>query len=443
MSSRVIDITLLRRLKGLLNLARSTGATVTGISLIPAFIDWRLLFLPALLGWASVRVWRGSVTAAAILAALTLSAAVLSLHEYVTSPAMSAARDLAELRYAYSRKSYTRDFAILFLTLFVIFLASLVAAIVLRKVLPAPSDPRSPMVRLEQWLTRVGSRFTSRAALWYVLSVAFGACSAAPLLIDLTWVFGFRPLPREYSFIEGPTWLFLSGLAWILVFVVLSLRALTKAKRLAALSVAKSRSFDARSPVLLLRSFRDDMTPLGRTTDSRAWMRSIIHRHYFTLEEAAEDELSSYGPVIAIGRPGETLPPAGAAREYVSNEAWRGRIKAFIAEARLIVVILGGGDGLEFEYRALAELQALPRVIVVFPPLDEGTLNARWGRFAACALGDGEVVSQAESGRTLTALIDPDGPIFVTCRSPDDEDTYRLALRRSLAILSSEEKAAA
>ncbi len=43
----------------------------------------------------------------------------------------------------------------------------------------------------------------------------------------------------------------------------------------------------------------------------------------WTLEEAAEKILNAWGPVIAIGRPGEGLPPAGAAREYVAGDAWQ------------------------------------------------------------------------------------------------------------------------
>lgn len=436
MSLRVIDTTSLRRLKGLLNLARWAGTFLTGVSLfLAALMDWRLFFPSALLFWASVRVWRENVTASAVLAALTLWAAVRLLHDYLKIAARVLDPSIAEKLAATTREwnKYNLYFAIAFLAFFALFLMSLVAAIALRKALPAPSDPRSPMARLEHCLTKLWLRLTPRVVLWSVLVAAFAVAGTAPLLILLL---EWRSFPDKSFLFEGgtPTWLYWGIMAWSFVFLVLTHMAVTKTKRWAALSVAKARSFDARSPVLLLRSFRDDMTPLIR---SREW------QEFFTLEEAAERELSFYGPVIAIGRPGEALPPPGVAREYVSNEAWQRRIKEFIAEARLIVVILGSGEGLEFEYRALAELQALPKVIVVFPPFDKKARSAHWVRFAACVLDDGEVVSQATLGRALTALIDPDGPIFVTCRSSADEDTYRLALRRSLAILSSKEKAAA
>lgn len=443
MRSRAIDITSLRRLKGLLNLIRDAGLVLTSLVLLLSLAYWPLLILVALLGWASIRVWRGSPVAAAIQAVLALSGSVLFLYDYVTRPATIAAQGFepeeAELLIAFSKKMNLGG-AILLLAFFALFLSGLGAALVLRKALRPAADPRGPLVRLQRQLARLRSRRTVRAALWYSLSVSFGLLAMAlPLVGTLPWVFGLRAMPPQYSLLEGPTWLFLAGLAWILIFVALTLKAATKAKRLATLSVTEARSLDSRPPVLLLRSFRDDMTPLWRTTDSRAWMRSIIHRHYFTLEEAAEDTLSSFGPVIAIGRPGETLPPAGAAREYVSNEAWRGRIKEHIAEARLIVVILGDGEGLQFEYRALRELDVLSRVFILFPPVSEVALNDRWNRFATCALGESSPSSLDRSCRTLLAMIGSDGMTLVTCRSPDDEDTYRIALQRSLAILSSEE----
>jgi hypothetical protein len=40
-----------------------------------------------------------------------------------------------------------------------------------------------------------------------------------------------------------------------------------------------------------------------------------------TLEDVVEIALRQFGPVVAIGRPGESLPPTGAAREYVRNDA--------------------------------------------------------------------------------------------------------------------------
>jgi hypothetical protein len=78
------------------------------------------------------------------------------------------------------------------------------------------------------------------------------------------------------------------------------------------------RARDARSliqrpgerPVLLLRSFDDE-----ELVDPRP--ASLLQRRY---EENLSSALSHLGPVITVGRPGDSLGFAGAARFYVSQD---------------------------------------------------------------------------------------------------------------------------
>jgi hypothetical protein len=63
-------------------------------------------------------------------------------------------------------------------------------------------------------------------------------------------------------------------------------------------------------------------------------------------EQAIVKVLRKYGPVIAIGRPCEALPPLGAARFYVSDELWKSKVEDTARVARLVVWATGLSEGL-------------------------------------------------------------------------------------------------
>ena len=46
--------------------------------------------------------------------------------------------------------------------------------------------------------------------------------------------------------------------------------------------------------------------------------------------------MHSYGPVVAIGHPGERLPPLGAARIHVDDADWHTTVSDLAAKARLV-----------------------------------------------------------------------------------------------------------
>ena len=119
------------------------------------------------------------------------------------------------------------------------------------------------------------------------------------------------------------------------------------------------RSLDRRPPILLLRSFGDDeRTVLGF---------SLVSLGSKTLEEAIVAGLSRYGPVIAIGRPGEELPPLGAAREYIGHDDWKVRVNDLMAESQLCVMILGTSEGLIWELRQLWRWLHEKDILIVIP----------------------------------------------------------------------------
>jgi hypothetical protein len=178
----------------------------------------------------------------------------------------------------------------------------------------------------------------------------------------------------------------------------------------------------------LLRSFSDDITPVHRDIDPGArGQLSWVYPKLWTLEEAIETVLAAWGPVIAIGRPGEALPPAGAARDYLSNDSWQGRVRELIEEAHFVVVILGSTKGLEYEYRLLAQVGALSRLVGVLPPGPDPALL--WEKFSE-AVGVQELVPADEIAQTLAVRF-AGAPMLFTCRERST-DGYRVALECAL-----------
>jgi hypothetical protein len=88
--------------------------------------------------------------------------------------------------------------------------------------------------------------------------------------------------------------------------------------------------------------------------------------------------LNDYGPVIAIGRPGEWAPPLGAARKYVTDD-WQGEVLDLINKCQLIVVILGKTNGLAWEIQQLIRLGVLKKLILVIPPVNPYRITATLG----------------------------------------------------------------
>lgn len=139
---------------------------------------------------------------------------------------------------------------------------------------------------------------------------------------------------------------------------------------------------DHRAPVLLLRSFGDDeLVVTGKGGYGNSMTEAVV-----TLEEAITAPLSEIGPVIAIGRPGEAISPLGAAREYISNDAWQNTVKQFIGEARLIVMVMGSlsaNAGLAWELSCVRKYGVLRKLLLVIPPGEDTTAARRWKQYRA------------------------------------------------------------
>lgn len=107
-----------------------------------------------------------------------------------------------------------------------------------------------------------------------------------------------------------------------------------------------------RPPVVYLRSFDDDHVA-GRLRGDR------------TEEEALVAALAHIGPVVAVARPGETLPMAGAHRTRLGDAVWQEEVAALLRRASLVVLRTGGSPGLRWEWAAVRRIVPPGRTLLV------------------------------------------------------------------------------
>lgn len=126
-----------------------------------------------------------------------------------------------------------------------------------------------------------------------------------------------------------------------------------------ARSAAQALLADGRQPVLYLRSFADDETA-ARVDDG-----APVNLH--SREEQLAGALSAFGPVIAVGRPGEPLPHLGAARFYLPPDDWQPVVLRLMELSQLIVLGLGLGEGLWWEVGQARATQPARKLVLLAP----------------------------------------------------------------------------
>lgn len=114
--------------------------------------------------------------------------------------------------------------------------------------------------------------------------------------------------------------------------------------------------------VLYLRAFGDDGTTAQVASDNPFWPFSVR-----TGEERLVRALRETGEVVAVGRPGEQVPELGADRTYLTDAEWRPVVSSWIAEARLVVIRIGAGDGLWWEIETSLATRHTTRLGLLVP----------------------------------------------------------------------------
>jgi hypothetical protein len=84
-------------------------------------------------------------------------------------------------------------------------------------------------------------------------------------------------------------------------------------------------------------------------------------------EAQLADSFSDLFLFVAIGRPGEPLPPWGAYRLYVPGDEWKRQVATLISIASVIVVRCGQSEALRWEVEQLEQAAKLDRTLFLLP----------------------------------------------------------------------------
>ncbi|MFQ5624098.1 MAG: hypothetical protein ACE5FS_11955 [Paracoccaceae bacterium] len=105
---------------------------------------------------------------------------------------------------------------------------------------------------------------------------------------------------------------------------------------------------DKRPPVVYLRSFANE----ANATDAERGFAAMFE---------------PIGPFVAIGAPGEKLPPLGAARLYLAGRNWKQKVSELLRQAELVLVYGGETPGLGWEVSRVRKMLHPSRVTIMVP----------------------------------------------------------------------------
>jgi hypothetical protein len=121
---------------------------------------------------------------------------------------------------------------------------------------------------------------------------------------------------------------------------------------------------------LYLRAFNNDLElakrelkfwkAIGASRASQSLFDSAL-----TDEEQIVQALASVGLVVAAGRPGERVPRAGALRIYLSEDSWEGVILDLMEHAQLVVLGVGSGHALAWEFFQAVQIVHPHRLVIL------------------------------------------------------------------------------
>ena len=153
--------------------------------------------------------------------------------------------------------------------------------------------------------------------------------------------------------------------------------------------------YDARAPVLYLRSFQSDST-----------MRGKGQALGYTEEEQWVKALSAIGPVIALDCPWEKTRNPGAARLRPTYDNWQEIVCSYLATARLTVIRVSNTSALQWEMEQAKGLVKPESLVFLLPGRRE--LNYKeFQHFANERLGISLPIPKQETLRQRLGLRTP------------------------------------
>jgi hypothetical protein len=185
-------------------------------------------------------------------------------------------------------------------------------------------------------------------------------------------------------------------------------------------SLDKQIGRDQRPPILFLRAFKDDQANLPGGGILHRLLRVEFGRR--RLDHVLVEEFSRFGPVVALGRPGQRTLPFGAARIYVQHDNWQAKVLELAETSAHIVLVADAGAGVAWEI----ETMLAP------------TLRAKTIFLATKALGDlraserlrslVESAAKPRAERVIGAFQSRGRPIVLSAHRPSPE-AYIVALQ--------------
>jgi len=278
-----------------------------------------------------------------------------------------------------------------------------------------PPSWRPPIFRGRRWLLAAFSLAISAAVAGAGIFLVVAGIDFATLDVN----------PTGADYLIGQL-----GLRAIVVGVFVVLAALlpfTFARRLGMRALrrqAKDPGRDGTPPVLMLRSFADDMRLVrARRLDRASIVERLCLRQYERFEEVAASALSVHGPVYALSRVGEKLPPAlGAERRSFAMADWQDRVRELIGSAQLISVTVGRSQSLLWEIGEIQAAGALAKTIFLLPPTSQREERKRLVVLARSLNVDFGQIDRVSVGQDVLAVAFPDGttPTVISGRAPDE-----------------------
>jgi hypothetical protein len=224
---------------------------------------------------------------------------------------------------------------------------------------------------------------------------------------------------------DGPPWyvllvaFLLVGIAGASVIRFATIPAMAGNRYLANIITSPADMSDG-SYVLYLRPFSQDagaasLTPrhgnLNFFNNPATWIAQSNRSH----EERISALFSEFGPLLAVGSPGEQVPGgAGASRMYLPLDDWKGTVGRLIENAALIVLGTGPGPGTLWEYAEVLRRSHPTRlVLLVTDPVE-------YRRFKASSIAEAEGVLyelKARYGASWETPLLPEMPNYATSRA--------------------------
>lgn len=244
---------------------------------------------------------------------------------------------------------------------------------------------------------------------WRPLGVVAGCASVALAIIGWIGVLSafaveLRDVPNVLRSVLGTGAFWPMAVAGLLTILV------------ARVPVALARRFALARPnpasryeIVFLRSFQDDGLKIRARGDTRGIVDRLTMQHRHGYEHLLVASARHFGPVVAIGQPGERVPPIGAFRRYYENDEWQGAIQQMLRDAKLVVLSVGDTPSVGWEISRVRDLGLLDRTIFVVPPIGREARQERLALLASQLAFHPALLPSTEPGVDCVGVMFEDG----------------------------------